>query len=209
MSHSNSPHPPNSRELIIQAAHELFISHGFHGTSMRQIAAQAGLAVGGIYNHFASKEDIFLAVFLAYHPYRAILDSLSQAGGATLDELLRDAAHRMVAALNGRMDFINLVFIELVEFKSIHLPHVFPLVFPETLAFAERLVAGRPELRPIPLPILVRTFMGMFFSYVMTERIMGGQMAPELQVQALDHFVDVFLYGVLTGHPAFPGGAPQ
>lgn len=195
----------NTREQIIQAAHDLFIRHGYHGTSMRQIASAARVALGGIYNHFASKDEIFVAVLLTYHPYRAILDSLAEAQGEDLPARLRDAARRMVSTMDGRLDFINLVFIELVEFKSAHLPQVFPLIFPETLAFAQNLVADSTELRSIPLPILVRIFIGMFFSYMMTELIMGDQLPPQLQAESLDHFVDVFLYGVLDGHPAFNG----
>ena len=45
-----------TRAEIIQAAHDLFIQQGYHGTSMRQIAGQAGIALGGLYNHFESKE---------------------------------------------------------------------------------------------------------------------------------------------------------
>jgi len=43
-----------TRLTIEDAAVELFMEHGYHATSMRQIAERAGLALGGIYNHFAS-----------------------------------------------------------------------------------------------------------------------------------------------------------
>ncbi|MCE7861481.1 MAG: TetR/AcrR family transcriptional regulator, partial [Chloroflexi bacterium CFX2] len=51
-----------TRLAIEDAAVELFIEQGYHATSMRQIADRAGLALGGIYNHFASKEEIFEAI---------------------------------------------------------------------------------------------------------------------------------------------------
>ena len=49
---------------ILQSALELFLNHGYHGTSMRRIAQQAGIALGGIYNHFSSKEDLFVKILL-------------------------------------------------------------------------------------------------------------------------------------------------
>ena len=50
-----------TRAVLLDAAKRLFVSNGYHGTSMRQIADEAGLALGGIYNHFGNKEDIFVA----------------------------------------------------------------------------------------------------------------------------------------------------
>ena len=44
-----------TRLAIEDAAVNLFMEHGYHATSMRQIAERAGLALGGIYNHFSSK----------------------------------------------------------------------------------------------------------------------------------------------------------
>ena len=55
-----------TRNAILQAAHDLFVQQGYHGTSMRQIAKQAGLALGGLYNHFASKEDVFQAATISF-----------------------------------------------------------------------------------------------------------------------------------------------
>ena len=45
-------------ELIMAHAEQLFISHGFHGTSMQMIAKAAGIAAGTVYLHFASKEGL-------------------------------------------------------------------------------------------------------------------------------------------------------
>lgn len=45
---------------IIDAATECFIKKGFHQTSMRDIAKQAGISLGGIYRYFEGKNDIIL-----------------------------------------------------------------------------------------------------------------------------------------------------
>ncbi len=47
---------------IIDAATACFISKGFHATSMRDIARNAGVSIGNIYNHFKSKTDLVLAI---------------------------------------------------------------------------------------------------------------------------------------------------
>jgi AcrR family transcriptional regulator len=44
-----------SDEQIMRAALECFVEKGYHGTSIRTIAARAGLSVPGLYHHFPSK----------------------------------------------------------------------------------------------------------------------------------------------------------
>ncbi len=48
------------RQLIIEAAVECFVERGFHQTSIRDIAGVAGISVGNLYNHFASKSALIL-----------------------------------------------------------------------------------------------------------------------------------------------------
>ena len=79
-----------TRNNIIQAAHDLFIRQGYHGTSMRQIARDAGIALGGLYNHFESKQQVFKEVFLEYHPYRDVIPAMLDAQGETAEQVLRD-----------------------------------------------------------------------------------------------------------------------
>ena len=40
------------KELIESAARELFIKQGFHATSMRDIAKDAGVSLGNLYNYY-------------------------------------------------------------------------------------------------------------------------------------------------------------
>ena len=49
--------------LIRQAAVRLFSRKGFYNTRAEEIAREAGIAVGTIYNYFASKEEILLSIF--------------------------------------------------------------------------------------------------------------------------------------------------
>src|SRR4030067_1160832 len=76
----------HTRLEITQAAHRLFLKYGFHGAPLRQIAQEAGLAVGGIYNHFSSKEDIFVTVVIEHHPINDILPAINNAQGETVEE---------------------------------------------------------------------------------------------------------------------------
>jgi AcrR family transcriptional regulator len=194
-SHTRGEH---TRQEILQSAYQLFLKNGFHGTSMRQIAQGAGIAVGGIYNHFASKDEIFMALLADRHPIYFILPAINTAEGQDIESFIHDAAAKVVKNVKDHPDFLNLMFIELVEFDARHVPDLFQTFFPQALSFVQRFLEGRQELRPIPLPVLLRAFLGLFFSYVITDILMGDQMPIDMEKSTLDHFVDIFLHGILA-----------
>ena len=74
----------DKREAILQAALTLFVERGFHGTAVPQIAAQAGVAAGTIYHHFANKEALGNALFRRWKEAIAgkVLSSFPQEGDA-------------------------------------------------------------------------------------------------------------------------------
>lgn len=53
----------DTRRKIYDAAMELFRAKGFEQTTMRDIAAKAGVALGGAYYYFSSKDAIVLAFY--------------------------------------------------------------------------------------------------------------------------------------------------
>ena len=194
--------PPRKGELtqvrILDAAYGLFMEQGYHGTSMRQIVERAGITMGGVYNHFASKEDIWEAVFFDRHPYHAILPMLREAEGDSVDAYVRDAARRLVSELNRQQDLLHIMFIELVEFNGAHIPPLYGRIAPELLKLTDVLQGKTGAVRAIPLPLLARAFLGFFFSYYMTEMMMPPAVRGVMGVDALDAFIDIYLHGILA-----------
>jgi AcrR family transcriptional regulator len=186
------------RTGIIEAAHRLFVENGFNGTSMRQIAAQSGSSLGGIYNHFDGKEELFEAVFFDFHPYREVLPALQAADGETAENFIRSAAQTLLDALENRPGFLNLMFIEILEFEGQHLPQLYQEILPELMSIATRFEALKERLGTHDLLVVLRAFIGLFFSYYMTELALYGGKNPE-NAPAFDQFVDIFLHGVLAG----------
>jgi AcrR family transcriptional regulator len=187
-----------TRLQIIQAATRLFIRQGYHGTSMRQVAQEAGIALGGIYNHFLSKEALFVAILLDRHPVKEIVPALNASQGETVEDLVRDAARLLVETLGKRMDFINLIFIELVEFDACHLPDMFGMVLPQVMPFIERVYQVNGGLRSIPPVLLLRSFMGLFISFVITGMMIGERASPEVGEKTLDQYIGIYLHGILA-----------
>jgi AcrR family transcriptional regulator len=50
------------REAILDAAADRFLAHGFHGTSIDDVGAAAGISGPGVYRHVASKDALLMAV---------------------------------------------------------------------------------------------------------------------------------------------------
>ena len=52
-----------TRTRILDAAEELFMQHGFEGTSMRHLTSRAGVNLAAVNYHFGSKQALIEAVF--------------------------------------------------------------------------------------------------------------------------------------------------
>jgi AcrR family transcriptional regulator len=72
----------STRERILDIALELFTEQGYDKTSLREIAERLGFTKAAIYYHFASKEDILMALHLRMHEFG--LEALSGMDPATM-----------------------------------------------------------------------------------------------------------------------------
>ena len=54
--------PSDTRDRVIQIAHELFYRNGFHAVGLDAIITEAGITKTTFYNHFPSKEDLVAEV---------------------------------------------------------------------------------------------------------------------------------------------------
>ncbi len=200
MSPKPTPKGESSRQQILDAAYQIFLEKGYHAAAMRDIAQRCRLTTGGVYTHFGGKEAIFKAVLDQRNPFAQVLPAILSAEGDNVDALVHDAATRMVAALGTQREALNLMFIEVVEFQGKHFGHLLPEVYPQLMQMIQRFASLKAELRPeIPLPVLGRSFFGLFFSYFLTNIILSAQLPSD--PKTLDQFVDIYLYGILTKRP--------
>ena len=91
------------------------------------------------------------------------------------------------------------MFIEIVEFNGRNMPTMLDQVLPQVFPLIEKFNKNKKILRPMPTFIFFRAFMGLFFSYYMTELLLANTPAALTQGNALERFVDIFLHGVLAG----------
>jgi AcrR family transcriptional regulator len=75
----------DTRERILDAAEQLFMAHGYDGTSMRQITSGANVNLAAVNYHFGTKESLMQEVF------RRRLDWLNDERMRVLNELEREA----------------------------------------------------------------------------------------------------------------------
>lgn len=77
------------REQILEAARTAFVETGYTPTRMEDIAKRAGLSKGGIYFHFASKQELFEAlVEQEFGTAVRRLEAVGQSEGSVRDKIL-------------------------------------------------------------------------------------------------------------------------
>jgi AcrR family transcriptional regulator len=80
-----------TRTRILDTAEELFMLHGFEGTSMRTLTSSAGVNLAAVNYHFGSKDALIEALF------RRRLDPMNAARIAELERLEIDAKGRALS----------------------------------------------------------------------------------------------------------------
>lgn len=79
-----------TRERMLDAAEALFAKHGYHGTSLRDVAEASGARIALVTYHFGTKDLLFdkvverRASYMALQRIRALDTARSRAGGANV-----------------------------------------------------------------------------------------------------------------------------
>jgi AcrR family transcriptional regulator len=100
----------DSRELILATARRLFAEHGFDGTSLRQVAREAGVDPAMVHHFFKGKDELFaLSIELPADPVQVLAGVESLDPGQRAEQIVRavlrlwesPAQHSLVAFLRG------------------------------------------------------------------------------------------------------------
>jgi AcrR family transcriptional regulator len=98
----------DGREELLSAAADVFAERGFHDASIDEVAERAGYSKGAVYWHFASKDDLFLALVeeRVDRPTREMIELL-QSAPAEVD-MAPEASRRFETLLAGQREWLLL-----------------------------------------------------------------------------------------------------
>lgn len=97
----------SKEDLILSASLKLFSSKGFGETSIRDIAKEAGISVGLLYNYYKSKEDLAMAVMKSsFQKIQGIFESDSE---ASPEKKLESSISNFLYLIEHQLDKIRLL----------------------------------------------------------------------------------------------------
>jgi len=189
-----------ARAAILDAARHLFVTRGYHGTSMRAIAqAAGGRSVAGLYNHFATKEAIFVALIAERNPYDVLFGMLEEAlaNAHTLADFVHAALRQVLRVLPQHYDFLQLAQIDLREFGGKNIAHLLQhAAFPRLLDLLRR-VQTLPDAAQLDDLVWIRTLASLVIGFLVTEQMAPAGLFGDLSTDEwAARLADIVLYGL-------------
>lgn len=186
-------------QTILDAAQALFLSKGYNGTSMRDIAKAAGYrSVAGLYNHFPDKESILIALLDNRHPYDELLSRIEAIEATHFEDLIRQIVEIAPFMITKHADFIRLLMLDFLEFNAAHVRALLTR-FQERMAQMIFIKVHQIEgVRDDLPPLLIMRFITMqLFGYVVTRTILPPAILDVMSEEAWQaHLIDVVLRGL-------------
>lgn len=193
-----------SREKILRAAEGLFSTKGFHGTGLRDVANGAGVSVGNIYNHFATKEELFDSLLqeleaLYLDPTQPLPRALATIGFPNELERLGEASRETVKKF---ASYIRLIYVDVIEFEGKHIARLYAgMADRYRKVFAERVAEGKKkgELSDEADPVIAAMMSTILYMYYFTvEHLFGVKGHYGLDDdQVIREFAKVLRLGIL------------
>lgn len=197
-----------SRAAILEAALQMFSHQGFRGTSIRDVAARAGVSTGSVYHHFRDKEALLNTLLEQFwaateapdYPMNRALDS------GAFPERLEDIGTAARAVVAGWRPYIALIYVDVVEFEGLHIRKFYSTFASrcdkfindhrDTHDILDRL---RPGVPPAAAMLMA---MRIYFYYFVVEMLFGVPDAFNMSSdQAVAVMSDILKNGMLVPQP--------
>ncbi len=196
---------PEKRAAIVAAARRSFGEEGFARSSIDRIAEGAGVSTRTIYNHFASKDDLFAAVL--EESATEVADDFvariqAEEGDEPLEPRLRELAALLVGQVNAHPEHFAMV--RQITAEARHFPpgtleawqEAGPLRVEREVADYLHGLAESGDLRASDPTLTARHFIALTTAEVTARTHLGGAVLDKTEVRRLiETGVNAFLHG--------------
>lgn len=184
----------------------MFSDRGYHATSIRDIAREAGFSVGGVYQFFASKDELYLRIVEEQweHFFKILNEALT---ADTAEGRLLGLTEGMFRAFEERRGFFKLFLSERGRLSAAFTGEIAQRVGERTrklrVLIVDLMRAGVEEglLQPAPPEMLASAFMGIVHNCIFEAMASGAARPPRATASVLA----LFLHGAARPYPAPDG----
>jgi AcrR family transcriptional regulator len=188
----------------------VFSDRGYHATSIRDIAREAGFSVGGVYQFFASKDELYLKVVEEQwdHFFHLLNDAMT---AETTQGRLLGLTEAMFRAFEERRGFFKLFLSERGRLSAAFTGEIAQRVGERTrrlrLLIVDLMRAGVEEglLKPAPPEMLASAYTGMVHNCIF-EALASGASRPTRPTTAI---LGLFLNGAARAETESAASSPH
>lgn len=181
---------------LLTAAERVFSERGYHATSIRDIAREAGFSVGGVYQFFASKDELYLRVVESqWDHFFDLLNAASAVHGA--QARLEALTEAMFDAFEQRRGFFRLFLSERGRLSAAFTGEIASRIGERTRRLRGLIIDLMREgcaqglLRPLPPEMLASAFTGIVHNCIF-EALASGAPRP---TRSAAEVLALFLHG--------------
>ena len=164
------------KQQIFDAALKVFSKKGFDQATIPDIAQEAGVAVGTIYNYYQSKHDLLLSIIKGYIVTESFIGLLEQppessSAAAFISSLINE---RLSIGLDNA-DVMQLLMSEIQHDPELRRQYTEQVVVPNFKLLEEYLGLriAKDTFRLSNIPIVVRALIGMIIGLAIISKIEG------------------------------------
>lgn len=189
------------QQRILEAARALFLSQGYNGSNLRDIAREAKVSMGGIYHHFSSKEEIYKTLLQQSDVAQDMFQILRLFQAPEFPENLSAVGEAVAKTVRKHKDSFKLFYIDVLEFQGRHVKPLIQQFRDRFTELSEMLLARRAkDLSAIHPAILMRVMIDVFIHTRLEEVMLDQSLATRLglsEEEVTRQMAEVILRGAL------------
>jgi len=186
------------RNQILDAATKVFAGKGFHATTIKDIAREAGIADGTIYNYFENKTALMLGILDRMNETDQRDEDFSTFTEGDFRSFMKAyLRHRLTVLKADNFELFRVVVSEILINKELRELHYRKILEP-TMTMAEMYFQQWAEqhiIKPINIRLTIRAISGMVLGLIL-EYVMGDKTLEAQWDELPDFITDMILDGL-------------
>lgn len=187
-----------TQEKVLIAAEKIFGSKGYHGSTTKEIAEEAGVSEGIIFKYFKTKRDLLINTVVPIMTKAAVF-MLKDNSEDTLDDFINKTFQDRIKFFKRVFPLLKILYFEKELEESLRV-RIFNELINSVVKEIEEIYKKRiekGEVRNIDPFIIARTMMSLMAGLATMNEISSGKLFEPLNIEGFaPHAVDIFIRGI-------------